>query len=607
MILRNLFIAIFVAFLFAGCGDNNSETAQPNAANNPTNSTDIEDNDNTVDTNGTVSLVFQDNITSVTLEENKQQVSITMRVLNSDNSPYTEGSVKVAYPDKVQNGVDVGSFVSSEVEVNEEGRVTFNYTAPKDLDARVAAGDTSTVFGFYHSSDVASIKYYTLTYSPIAGQIVLTDYLLKESSASDSYKMPLESTRQFSYYVEDSEGNKLSDSDIISMTLTLKNPILGELKDSSNNTADTLTFTAKNNVSVSLLSNTRSGVIPIDVNATFTDANGDTKNIVEVFNVTILSGPPTAMSISYEGTGHDEVNAKFQEAMVITVTDKYFNPVNTQPAVAAYMIAGYALEDETNPNTRVFFETTDPKAATMNPATNTLESSADFSNVDLHNDILLTYGNGYTYNVSGKWDIASILSGTGLRLEDTIEADANVNDIGFAIGNNYRQDVCRDGREWVGFVTLESDRLDTNGIARATINYDYYLTGKTIALGVEIIGYTAENDITSKFGEMRKHTLLSTGLEADVYTVPIGASNMRVRIPIKISGTGEYYRNGNLEPSYNVKTSTSVSLNSKDDSNGNVFDCIQKDGVVYVDTYVTNTGGTPGTVELESLSVAVEF
>lgn len=594
-ILFLIFPFLFLLIL-SGCQANNSDT-------NTTNSEEYNTTNNTVDTNGSISLTILNGNTKE-LTQNSEQVSVTIKVFSTSNSPYSEGNLSVAYPDKVLSGTDVGSFQSSTVPI-ENGVATFYYTGPKNLQQRVDNGDASTVFGFYHDSNVSSIKNFTFTYNPEANQTVITDYYLKESSSSNKYTMPLESNIQISFYIEDDQGNLVSDGNMTTMSVQLLNPSLADLKDTKSTVADSFNFTSKNNISLSFISNTRSGVVPIKVSATFNDVNGVAQSISEVFYMTILSGPPTAMSISYSGTANDTNRSKFQEEMIITVTDKYFNPVNTQPAISAYLIAGYALENTSDVTSRLFFETSDAKAGTMDPATNTLTSTANFANVDLANDILLTYGNGYTYDVSGKWDIDSI-NGNTLNLSDTIGATSAVSNIGFAIGNNYRQDVCRDGREWVGYVKLNSDRLDTNGIAKATVNYDYYLTGKAVVMGVDIVGYNAETNTTTKFGEAQKFTLRGTGFTATTCSVPGGAKNYDCTIYVSISDTGEYYRNARLGRVLQISDQISkVAL--QDASATNIYSCANHNGIYYEHYWVDNNDTATGSVTLTDMVVGDEF
>lgn len=606
MKLKHIIITLLLAMLMLGCSSNNSDSppADDNTTTTDANSTeDVSDTDNTIDTNGTLSISFVNGVFSKELTINKEVVSVEVLVFDSDNSPYSEGKISIAYPEKVKTGIDVGSFAAQEVDI-EDGKALFTYTAPSNLQERVDADDSSTVFGFYLTADPSTGEEFTFNYNPTSNQIELTDYTLEQTLSTESYTMDLESSVDMSFGVKEGDNN-VEDSDITSITVKLLSPALAELHDRFNNSGDELSFTT-NNVSLNLVSNTVSGIVPIEVTAVFVDANGDSQTLVEVFNTTIFSGPPTAMSISYEGTSHDEVNAKFQDRMIIRVVDKYGNMVNTAPAVSSYLIAGYTLENSADLNSRVIFETTDAEAGTMNPTDNTFTSTADFSNVDIYNDILFTYGNGYTYNVSGKWDIASV-NGGELTLVDKIDATSNVSNMGFRIGHNYRQDTCRDGREWIGFVTLESDRLDSKGMVGAVINYDYYLTGKNVSLGIDLVGYTANGDITSKFGESIIHTLRSLGLEAtNTCDIPAGAVGVGCTISLKIAETGEWYRNSNV--GYALKLSDQVSVTRVSGQGDDIHDCLISNGAVYETFSVTNGDlEATGTVEMTDIIVGSEF
>jgi hypothetical protein len=623
MKIRNLFMVLLVMF-FIGCGENNSES--PSGSGTPGGGTvvenDPEDNDNTVeiDEENTVTLIFIDG-TNKELTENSQAVSIEVRAVGNDNAPYNEGEIKVAYPDKVLNGVDIGSFAASSVAL-ENGKAVFSYTGPKDLQSRVDAGDTGTVFGFYHSANPESLKNFAFTYEPQANQIVLTNYELIETSETDTnVTMELESTRQFSYAVKDSQGISVADNKVTLIRVELLNPGLADLKDTFGTVADVLTFTNKNSPSISVQTQTRSGILPIKVTANFIDVNEDPQVLEEIFNVVVLSGPPTAISISYASTSQDAEHAKFEEHLVVTVTDKYMNYVNTQPAISASVIAGYEYDG----TTRLYFEPDDAATATLNPTTDMFSAiGRDFSNVDEYNEILATFGKGYTYNASGKWDFTrnNTTSTNQLKLIDNFEASANVSQLGYALGFNYRQDRCRSGQEWVGTIETEdgTDKLAVNGMAKLKLNYDYYLAGKDVVVAVNIIGYTAKTDTTSRIGETQKITLRSTGLEAPVVDVPAGAINAYYRIPIKISNTGEYYRNADF--SYKIKFSDNVvpvgGLGAVSQIGSRLADgtytgacSVSPDGagtgVAYVDIIVNETDGSAGSVTVSEIVVSEEF
>ncbi len=440
--------------------------------------------------------------------------------------------------------------------------------------------------------------------------VVLTSYDLNQSTEDATLTMGLHAIKSMSYYVQNNHGEKISDSDLTSIVISLKNPTLGNLRDVNNHKGNSLSFTT-NNASVSLETNTHSGIMPIEVNATFLDSNGTSQTLRNVFSIVILSGPPTAMSIEYEGTKHDEANAKFIDRMVVTITDKYSNRVNTHPSLSASAIVGYAAENDTNASTsaatRLYIPKTDAKAATMDPVANTLTTTANLSNVDIYNDIVLTYGSGYTYEYAGKWDFDTV-SGHTLNLVDKIDANSSQSGMGFVIGHNYREDFCDvySTNTKVAFVTVENDRFGDNGTVGVSIHYDYYLTGKDIALGVDTVGYTADRNITSKFGGLKKHTLRSMGFHAtNSCIIPAGATT-NCKMGILIDNTGLYLKNANF--GYELKLGDKIIVNSVTTNMSDIYDCSGDGGIAYVDYNVTNQDvNVSGTVSIDKIILRHEF
>ena len=596
---KYIIFAFLIALSIVGCSANNSETVVAEATSN----------DNTIATDGAISVSFL-NGSSKTLTLNSEVVSIEVTVFGADNSPYTDGNVSVSYPDKVQTGTDVGSFLSSTVEVT-NGRAVFNYTAPKDLQDRVDNGDTSTVFGFYHSSDIKTVKNYTFTYSPVANQKILTTYALKQTSANSGVTMELESSLQMAFYVEDDKNIKVDDSKFTSIKVELLNTALADIEDTFGNSGDTLTFLDKNNVSLNVKSFKVSGVVPIRVTAIFENANGNSETITEIFNVVILSGPPTAISISYASTSQDVSYAKFQENLVVTVTDKYFNYVNTKPAIITALIVGYAYDGAT----RIYY---DPAAnrGTLNPTTDmfTAGNAVDFSSVDETNEFLMTFGTGYKYAASGKWDFTrtNAPNTNDLKLIDDFDANASVSELGFAVGRNQREDQCIVGSKWVGTIATAdgTNEIDSRGMAKLTLNYDYYLAGKSVVVAVNLVGYTASTGVTSKVGEAKKITLRTTGLEAAILSVPRDVVNTQYLIPISMKDAPEWYRNANFNFKY--KLSANLSLTAGPTMVGQVGSCATSpagagSGVAYVQISVTENKGETGSIEITDVVVSSEF
>lgn len=603
MKIKYILFALFIALSIVGCSPNNSEGSGTSTAASIADA--VSNNDNTIDVNGSVSIGFVDG-NSKELTLNSEVVTVKLLVLDTDNSPYSEGTISVAYPDKVRNGVDIGSFASSTVNI-ENGIATLSYTAPKDLQSLVDSGDTSTVFGFYHSSNKNTVKDFTFTYNPTVNQKVLENYYIKSSLSEASITVGLESSRVISFYIEDNKQDKVKDSDITSITVEVLNTSLLDLEDTLGNSGDKLVFNTKNDVSVNLKTNTISGIVPIKVTAIFKDSNGIEITEMEVVNVVVLSGPPTAISISYASTGQDEEYAKFKENLVVTVTDKYFNRVNTNPAISTGVIAGYAKDSAGN---YIYHEPNSATTGTLNKTTKifTANNGFNFSKVDESNDVLATFGLGYSYDASGKWDFtkSGAANSNELAIVDDYDSSVNRSNLGFAVGNNQREDKCRIGRKWVGSikVTDGTNKLDSRGMALLELEYDYYLTGKDVVVWVNLVGFTAESGQKGKIGEAVKLMLRGHGLDGYSVGVPAKVEDYPIYLPIMLTDTKEWYRNGRFDYKFDISDNLSYSVTT---SESDINDCTVYDGVAYVKFIVTDEKNVTGTVSIQDLLPSHEF
>ena len=593
-------------FLLLGCGSDNSESLVPTTPEIPVVGSKV------------VNISLEQ--PSITVDTNKMQVTITVRAVDANNAPATTGKVKIVYPAKVQSGTDVGQFLPLEANVT-NGVATFTYTAPSDMQSLVNAGDTSSEFKFYHETNVAGAKTLTVNYAPQVGQVVEKQYKINLQSADNNILVPLEGAKAFTATLLDTAGAKVKAAAITSMTITSLNPAVGSL---------TYLGVVNNNISVdnsndiafTFKSNTISGIAPIRVVAVFTDSLGASKTLEQVFNTLVLSGPPTAISMSYSGTIQDKDKAKFIEKWVVTVTDKYFNPVNTNPSISMGMIAGYATTDgavgsEFNASKWLYVNTKgeSPIGVTGRPTgtiragnPSTFTSANMFAGVDVNNDVLATFGNGYTYNVSGKWDFTKFSSSI-LNLIDGFSGSER-DGLGYAIGHNYRQDQCRDGEEWVGNVYPENGNftVDSSGTMRIDVKYDYYLTGKSVVLWVYLIGKNNVDNTTVRMGEAKKITLRALGLDGGTFNVPKGTIVTRT-IPVQITGTTEWYRNANF--GYKVATAGTAAWTIDDTSmNHGISDCAQRGGVAYITVTGDDTASsTPegGTFTMLDVLASQEF
>jgi len=552
------------------------------------------------------------------LTVNSQVVSIDVRVYDTTNNPYTQGSVKVAYPDDVREGRDVGYFESSSVELNSAGVATFTYTGPSDL----TTNTDPISFSFYHEENPTQSEIFTFNINPDEDQIVLTSYQLE--SSLENIVMGLEEKKAVSFSVKDTDGKAVEDANMVSMTVTLLNSSLGTLLDSSGASGISLTFEEQNNVSVNIESKTISGLLPIQVEAEFIDVNGETQTLDRIFNVTILSGPPTAISLSYAGTIQDETNAKFIESWVVTVTDKYNNKVNTKPAVSMGMLAGYAQSSAAPSNVAnyLYYDPTLPSGATgtisaaggSDGGASFKATNAPFGNVDDVNEYLVTFGNGYTYDASGKWTIYKTDDDSLLDLVDDFNG-SDVSELGFAVGNNFRQDQCDYGVSWLGnvYATDGLNVIEETGSLLLSVEYDYYLVGKDVMLWVNLLGDS--NGETVKIGTAKKVTMRGMGLVADdPYTYTQGYTGVK-RFYIHIDQTPEYYRNANFYfdtqvtgdgVSWHVEGTSMKDEYAEEDEDKGITSC-DENGMAYVDINITDSPDSGGTISIINVLPLNEF
>ena len=580
-----LIIAIVFISFFTGCKGSNGGSST--TSTDPATST---------------YLILQVSTEEVTT--NNEIVNISVSVYDEKNTPYTGGTVTVAYPDSVRDGRDVGSFENIEVPVT-NGVANFVYTAPSNL----YANESDILFTFTHDSNLLDTKTYTVTINPIEGQKELASYTI-QSDINTSVEMGLESDKLVTFLVQNDKNKLVLDLDMISMTVSLMNPNLGTLKDNAGNTGTSLTINNRNNITINVNSGTKSGLMPIQVETIFKDINGDEQTLSKVFNILVLSGPPSAMSLSYSGTEQASERAKFIEKWVLTVTDKYNNLVNTNPAVSMGMIAGFANDSSntaSNSENYLFFSPDETSSGTLNADSDSfIAQAAVFDDVDLNNDVLVTFGSGFTFNASGMWDI-SAKSSNILGLDNDYTSE-NTSGLGFAVGHNSRDKLCSDtGASAVANVYSANDNyiIDSTGSLIINVEYDYYLTGKSTILWVNLVGKNYKTDETVRIGEAEKMNLRAMGLTAESPSYSSGYQG-NLRVNVLISNTVAWYQNAKF--SYNVEAADDLNWTISGSSNdNNLSDCSNSNGRGYVDILITSPAPTGGTLTLTNLLPAWEF
>lgn len=590
-------VSVALFFLLTGCQGNNGDALNSSTINPIIPSTTVENTSPTSIPKTTVILP----VSSTVLSTNSQVVNIDVRVFDSANNPYSSGKVVKINPSDVLSGRDIGTFDKQSSDLV-NGVASFVYTAPVNLEL-----DTSNLsFGFYHDSNSSDIKVYTISIVPKANQTVVTNYVLKSSSAP-GVTMNLDSSEIISYTVYDTSGKQLLDSSMQSVTITSLNPSLAFLSDNFGNKGSVLTIKDKNSITINVNSNTKSGLVPVKVEAKFRDVNGVDRTLTEIFGVLVLSGPPSAISLSYASTEQVKERAKFIERWVVTVTDKYSNLVNSNPSVAMGMIAGYTQSSAATSNAGNYLHfIPSSSAGSISALNNTFTAQTDvFSNVDFQNDVLVVYGTGYKYDASGKWDITQNSSRVLNLVDDYNSTDRTK--MGFAVGNNQREDTCDIGAKWVANVYSDSNTsiIGNDGTMVIDVEYDYYLTGKSTMLWINLVGMQNSTGKQIRIGEARKINLRGQGLDGEKYAYAQGFQGL-VRLNVSVKNTVEWYYNANF--AYQVVVTgngTAWSIIGTSMDNG-ITSCINS-GVGYVDVFISSPAPNPGTVELKKLLTKAEF
>ena len=521
-------------------------------------------------------IVIPNELRDITLKTNSKSFDIPIKVYK-DVAPYTSGSVSVELPEKVLNGADVGSFTAFTVPVNEQGIALFHYTGPVNLKALIDAGDKGSTFKFYHEDNPAEENRQSLQINyAIADDIYIpVDYELSLTTENNDFSMGIpELQKTFTILLKDKKGNIIKNSDVnfTKINVETQNSLIAQIYDTVNrDSVNNLTLKNENSASFIIKSKKLSGIVPLKATVTFLDINKEEKELSSIINVRVMSGPPSAISVSYVSTGQDEARAKYIEKFAISVTDEYGNKVNTRPYISLGAIVGYTVDGkessghETNDTRRLFYGRNEISKSSANGVidalgdelvntTNFEDTTNSRSNVfkyvnaeGANSDKLVVFGAGKNYEAMGKWDFEKIDNHT-LKIQDDYFGEYR-DGLYYAVGHNYYQDQCQDdGREWLGSTDSESYQLDEQGTVQISYKYDYHLTGKDALIWVNLNGYQSDTKKDTRIGEVVKHTLRGRGLRQvpeGGYSLDKGQSGY-AHFVIWHENAPERYRNANF-------------------------------------------------------------
>ena len=593
-------LLLVTSFSLSGCQGNNGDA--------PTNSGTNTDS-GTIPTNpvlpggGTVQSVVITPVLqkpySSTITQNNQVVEVEVTVIDAANRPYSEGNIELIYPNDVRTGRDVGSFdkITSPIK---NGKAVFSYTAPSDI----SSDKSDIVFGFFHDSNASVNVNYTFKIVPDTTQFIHSSYELTMSNPTDVV-MGRNATKDIAFTVKSKAGLVVPSSDMTSISATVKEIEKATMVDSSITTPTaTITRSQLNPLSLTVNSNDISGIVPIEVTAIFKGSDNSTVTLTKIFNVIVLSGPPSSVSVEYVGSSFS--NGKYKETWVLKAIDEDGNKVNTSPSISSGLLVGYAKSNQTNNPADYLFYGRTPGGTLSSVASKGKFTSATtniFAKVDTVNDKLVTLGTGYSFNALGKWEIENV-NASSLDLKDGFTT-ADVTGLAFAVGHNLRDETCADLVTATAEVNVVNPILDSSGKAVLEIEYGDYLVGKTLVLWTNFLG--SNNNSTQKIGYARKITLVGTGLTTTVAEIPKGFSGS-VTLPVFVQDSphGRPYLNANF--GYAIKSTVpdvTVSVASTSMVAG-IKDCTN-DGAAYVTVNVTGTASSAGQIELIDLRIGDEF
>jgi len=538
-------------------------------------------------------------LTPISVTTNNEVKTVELRVFGEGGSIIDGGTITVGYPAEYIAGQDVGYFQENVVAVV-NGRATFTYVGPSDV-YNIINTTTSVSFSFFDTLNAAGTSTsLTVNFEPdtTVQPPLLTGYTIDFVDNNNKATLDLNSTSVFTVSVRDDNGDLVPDTNILGLTITSLDPGRAQLVDNTNTEVASLTFNLKNSIPMTIKTYTVSGQVMFDIVLDINDSNGNTLTKTITKSVVVFSGPPTAMSITYAYTDQNTTTLRFTEHMQIAVTDKWNNPVNTNPLIYVSAIGGYA-NDPTSGVGDNFMVRLAPVATVSSGTVFTDTSGADLSVVNPSDDILMTFGEGYVYQASGKWDISSAAA-TSLNLVETYTATTPTANMGYAIGHNYRQDKCNFGEEWILNVDSAdgSYRVNDNGIALVQVQYDHVYVGHTIFIGATTVGQLNVTPETIRMGEATRHTLRGFGYEGSYsFTVPPGDA-VEGTVMVHLKGTG--YDARNVWFTYVVTSSDEVTIDAEITpmtTPGSVYGC-EYGGRAYVTVQASNATAQAGSFSI---------
>lgn len=580
---------------------------------------------------------------TIVIAENSKGVPIDIFGFDVNNAPVTSGIVRVSYPAENSGSVDIGNIAPSIEMAMENGKATFTYTGPADLNRTL--NNLSKPWVVYRFCDKAADSNaecadvnVTFALDTTTPQPDLQEYVIDFGVGIDN-TLNLDTLTPFTLVLKTKEGSVVEADRISDVTITSKRPTLAKLADANGAESVSLSLGGgKNPVNAYIKTDTISGLVDFEVQVSFKDTQGLNKVETEIKSVVIFSGPPTTLSITRNDSFKDSAQGAFKDELVVHVADQHGNPVNTEPSFTVSAIIGPADDPNHLSSERdagglgdfgYLYDLNGAGTISSVGGVTYFDTVGDhsFANIDIDNDKLITFtptDNAYKYPALGSWTILEIVSNTRLKLKEEYVENPSIpaNNLRFVVGHNFRDSKCNStiGHYNVRVVPNgDVFQLDKNGTSIVNLFYDYPLVGADVFVAANILGYSNSINQTVRIGNAYKRFLTGVGIKEVRKVSYTGVGTMyrgRGYSTVDIVDTGYTMQYGYAHPlalagsKGGISTSNVAFLDgntSNLDSGNLVFDTTSIldntftgcDGEVEYEVFITAKPGEEGTVTVE--------
>jgi len=480
----------------------------------------------------TLSVVTQ----RLDINESGVSENITIRVL--------KGQVGEAGQNVIITDVSsvLGSFDSSTATSDAAGDAVFTYTSP----STIVDNNMTVEFCLEENTSICDTAAINLTTSAIVEPEEVIDninYFITYVPNNGVNNLALGTVNNAIVTLVDKDTNEAIPSERVkSITVTSRDlSILKLAKESGGVPGASISVEDRNAISVLMTADKlNSGLAVIEIIIEYENLNGITKTRGQLFSVAVLSGEATAFSINDAGVGYNFETKQFEHKFIVQATDASSNPISTTGYINVSAMASFAKD--ASGREILYGRHSGGISATLTPnaGTATLELTGDapFSttNIKENRAFVAVFGDVETYEANGKWNLDEIISGNTLSFSNEYYGEA-YNNLGMAVGYNYRDKVCTSTFEESVVVVDSTDGtylLDENGQAFVTLKYDSYMIGKRAMILVNMTGLNPNTGEVQRSGEVHERTLsFNLPLKGDTISVPAGATNF----PVGIWGT----------------------------------------------------------------------